>query len=462
MDQAPTTPQYPSRQPYRYQPLGSPGGPIPPHGISPRQELPAMRPPFTPQTPYPPSSRRRQRRFPMWARIATGVLVLLLLVAGGLFTYYTTQIAPSLNGIIGYRAIHKNGATQDYTPLSSQNRINILLLGSDTDGKNGAPLAQTDIVVTIDQQTHAVGMLSIPRDLQVAIPGNGSGKMDAAFSLGWLAQGGNNSTADIEAAAGLAEDTLQYNFGIHIDRYAWVGLQGFVNVINTAGGVDVDLTHPMVDDDYPADVANLGGSVYDYQRLSLDPGPQHLDGTDALEYVRTRHSDLIGDFGRSARQQQVLSALKTKLATPAVLAELPQIVKDLNGSVLTDMQLDDLTFLGNLARSVDLNTVQKVTLSPPYSTPSNQTSNYLPNCSQIETIIAQMFGIQPTCIPQTDADVASSMISPPPFSSLKTLTPENARMVPQPMSSLDIIGGIHGLLDVMLMTVCKSFAAAQV
>jgi LCP family protein required for cell wall assembly len=375
---------------------------MPPYSAPPMQGMTATRPPYAPRTPPPLLRRKQKRRFPIWARVALALVVLVVLIIGGLFTYYGTQIAPSLNGIIGYHAIHNDGPAQDYTPLSDQNRINILLLGSDTDGKNGAPLAQTDIIVTINQQTHAVGMLSIPRDLQVDIPSNGPGKMDAAFSLGWIGEGSNNSITDTEAAAGLAEDTIQHNFGIHIDRYAWVGLQGFVNVTNTVGGVDVDITHPMVDDDYPDDIANPGGNVYDYQRLSLDPGPQHLDGVDALEYVRTRHSDLIGDFGRSARQQQVLKALEAKLATPATLTQLPQLAKDLNESVLTDMQFADLAFLANFARGVNLDKIQQVTLSPPYSTPSSQNTNYLPNCPQIETIIAQMFGIQPTCIPQTD------------------------------------------------------------
>src|SRR5205807_10288618 len=132
---------------------------------------------------------------------------------GGLLTYYEVEIAPSLNNIIGQRAIHRlsSSTSANQAPtvevgnsaLSSQNRINILLLGSDTDGKNAAPLAQSDIVVTIDQQTHYVGMLSIPRDLQVTI-NNGQGKMDFAFSYGWQAQRGNDKTADAEAGAGLA------------------------------------------------------------------------------------------------------------------------------------------------------------------------------------------------------------------------------------------------------------------
>jgi LCP family protein required for cell wall assembly len=453
-------------------------------GFPPMQPMLGMRPPYPQYNPPPLSKSNRKRRFPIWARFVTAFTAFILLIAGGLFTYYQIEIAPTLNNIIGHGAIYhssaSNTSSKSGTPvamvdaqnsnLSSQNRINILLLGSDTDGKNEAPLAQSDIIVTIDQQTHYVGMLSIPRDLQVSFPSGGAGKMDAAFSYGWQDQGGSNTTADVEAGAGLAEQTIQENFGIHIDRYAWVGLAGFVRVIDTAGGVDVDVTHPMVDDDYPDDVNNPGGDVYDYQRLYIAPGPQHLTGTEALDYVRTRHSDLIGDFGRSARQQQVLAALKARLATPDTLSQTPQLLQDVNGYLLTDMQLDDLAFLGNLARTINLNNVQHVTLSPPYSTASTVNTNYLPVCSQIMPILSQMFGIQANCIPQSSGSAGlASIIQPLPHSNNAVTSQGTQNSQPFPsqtqgsdLSSMNIVGDVHTLLDLMLVTVFESFDAIKV
>ncbi len=359
----------------------------------------------------PPRLQRKKRHFPLWLRMIATVLLVFLLLGGGVFAYYQIEIAPSLNNIISHNALHgRNGADMGISDLTALRRINILLLGSDNDGKgndghNGAPLAQTDIVVTIDQQAHTVGMLSIPRDLQVSIPDHQPGKMDFAFSYGWQAANPQqDDAAKAQRAAGLAEDTITANFGIRIDRYAWVGLQGFVKVIDTVGGVDVDVTHPMVDDSYPDDVNNPNGNVTDYKRLYIAPGPQHLTGQQALEYVRTRHSDLAADFGRSARQQQVLSSLKTKLTGSEILDKLPDLVKDLNGFVLTDMNLNDLAFLGNLARGIDVNAIQRVTLSPPYSTPSQQpgNSNFLPVCDQIRPQLTKLFDSPGLCIPQTD------------------------------------------------------------
>jgi hypothetical protein len=196
-----------------------------------------------------------------------------------------------------------------------------------------------------------------------------------------------------------------------------------------------------------------------------------LDGPDALNYVRTRHSDLIGDFGRSARQQQVLSALKMKLATPDTISQTPQLLKDLNGYLLTDMQLDDLALLGTLARNVDLNSVQHVTLSPPYSTPSATNTNYLPICSQITPVISQMFSIQASCIPQSSGSAGLASIIQPVSYSNSGITSQGAtensqQSVSQPrgpnLSSMDITGGTHTLLDIMLMTVFESFNAVQV
>src|SRR5205823_12807258 len=136
-------------------------------------------------------------------------------------------------------------------------------------------------------------------------------------------------------------------------------------VINTAGGVDIDVLHPITDDLYPDDTGN-SQNAYAYKRLYL-AGPQHLDGPTALEYVRSRHADLVGDFGRSTRQQQVLNQLKTKLNNSGIIGKLPELANDLKGSVITDLNLPDVVTLMNFARSLDPNKIKRVTLGPPYS-----------------------------------------------------------------------------------------------
>ncbi|QBD79962.1 hypothetical protein EPA93_29855 [Ktedonosporobacter rubrisoli] len=370
--------------------------------------------PGTPPPTQPPRPRApEKKRFPTWARVVIIILLVLVISGSGAFAYYQLNFAPTLNNITGHQAIYTKGGSninQSTGDILSGQRVNILLLGSDTDGKgngieNGRPLAQTDIIVSIDPQTKAVAMVSIPRDLQVTVDGIGNMKLDEVFMTGWS---GPDVPTRIARAAGLTMQTIEANYGIHIDHYAWVGLTGFIKVIDTAGGVDIDAIHPMVDDNYPDDINTH--DPYGNKRLYIAPGPQHMNGIQALEYVRTRHSDLVGDFGRSQRQQQMLAQLKAKLATPDTISKASDLLKDLNGSVQTDLQLTDIMKMANFATSLDMNKMLRVTLGPPFASPSATNSNYLPNCSLIIPAITKIFdlGNQAKCVPQTN-----NVVTPP-------------------------------------------------
>jgi LCP family protein required for cell wall assembly len=428
---------------------------------------------------YPPKKNRR-RPLPIWARIAIGLLVFLVTVTGGVFAYYEIEIVPSLNNILGKQAVHRTDGQTNNQGTTPTGRTNILLLGSDTDGKgndpnNGVPLAQTVMIITVDPRTNYVGMLSIPRDMQVTESGYLRPKLDEVFSNGYS---GHNLQDKVAAGAGEMEDIIQYNFGIHIDYYAWVGLDGFVKVINTAGGIDVDTIHPMVDDSYPDDVGNATGSIYDSKRLYIAPGPQHLDGVQALEYVRTRHSDLIGDFGRTIRQQQIINQLKIKLATSDSIGKASELLQDLNGAVQTDMRLNDVIGLGNLARGIDSNRVQRLTLGPPdYAVPNTygvRQSNYLPRCENIVPAIRRMFNIaSPNCVPQY-ASNSSSIASAPPSTTptvFNTATAAESKPGSHDVlkdntatnrESTSLYAGVHGLLGLLFTTTFESFDAMQI
>lgn len=441
--------------------------------------------PRTPMPPQPPRGFRRtqKRRFPIWARVLVAVMTVLIISTGGLYWWYQANFGSAVSQITGHKATNFNSkgkedssqsATSNGDILSSK-RINILLLGSDNDGKgnngvNGSPLAQTDIVVTIDPSTHYVGMLSIPRDMRVFIPGNSPGKMDFAFSYGYQSNASNDHYAD---AAGLAIATVQENFNIPIDYYAWVGLDGFIKVIETAGGVDVDALHPMVDDIYPNDISTK--DIYGFKRLYIAPGPQHMSGIQALEYVRTRHSDLGGDFGRSVRQQQVLTALKGKLQSTDTVNKLPEYAKDLVGYLKTDMQVTDVIKMANFVRNIDTANINKLILSPPYSGPlslpdpktgkNTSTGDFVPYCSKILPDLQKMFGDTAGCKSvlslygnaatpaQQDSLLAQSNPShvnadvPNATASTQQMVSSGAMSVPQ----LNDPFGVRSLLDLMMM-----------
>ena len=485
-----------TRQPFASQPLAPMAGPpqlqpFQPFGPVPGQSqaqwqavgFQSAAPPFVQglpiQTPgYGPQSKSRQkkRRFPMWARVVVSILlVILVLVASAGYYYYANFAAPvsNITGQTVTRVHDDNNPNQVRDTASTGNilsgrRINILLLGSDTDEKfQGGYLAQTDIVVTIDPTTKSVGMLSIPRDTWLnAAGGKGMMKLDQVYFYGGPA---------------LSEATIHQDFGIYIDYYAWVGLNGFIKVINTAGGVDIDVLHPITDDLYPDDTGN-SQNAYAYKRLYL-AGPQHLDGPTALEYVRSRHADLVGDFGRSARQQQVLNQLKTKLNNPDIIGKLSELAQDLNGYVKTDMQLTDVFKLMNLARTVDQNKINRLILDTNYSrvenlqTPSGTQSVVVLNCDKVRQKIAQMFNLGDNAVCNTG--IGSSGTPTVTFVSQLSLssnlsgevnvnnnTWQTAKQLSK-ISTMSLNGGsndlfgIRSLLNLMLLVVFESPAALQ-
>lgn len=236
------------------------------------------------------------------------------------------------------------------TPPHPPGAFTVLLLGSDNDTKfHGGVLTQSMIIVRFNPTSKRVTMLSIPRDLWVPLSTGGTNKIDGAYSYGG-------------AAAAIA--TVQNNFGVHIDAYIWIGLAGLINVIDQIGGIDLVTTAPVFDDFYPHDIGP--GDPYQYLRVAVLAGPQHLDGTHALQYVRSRHNDLQSDFGRSARQQIVLLALRAKAA--GISAEdVPGLAGALKGQIKTNMSLSRIATLLPLAGGIDIKNIQQVVLLPPYT-----------------------------------------------------------------------------------------------
>src|SRR6266702_1891081 len=262
-----------------------------------------------------PPSKRTASRYSSRMRTFIYIFLLFTMVVGGLlaygYSYFESTIQAPLLNFFHPVSRGNNEPPPDDSAITGR-PWNILLLGSDNDNKYSFPalLTQVMMVVHVDPDNNSVYMVSIPRDSWVYVPVNGAmHKIDQAFFLGAVK---HNSFDD---GVRLARQTVEQDYGLTIDRYAWVGLSGFASVIDTLGGVDIDVTHPIIDDDYPNDT---GGNAdpndpFSYKRLYIAPGPQHLNGVQALEYVRSRHADLIGDIGRTQRQQQILEALKLKL-----------------------------------------------------------------------------------------------------------------------------------------------------
>ena len=237
------------------------------------------------------------------------------------------------------------------TPVRPPGAFTVLLLGSDNDSKFQSEhvLTQSMIIVRFNPSTKKVVMLSIPRDLWVPLSTGGIGKIDGAYSYG---------------GAGAAIATVENNFGVQIDAYIWIGLAGLVHVIDAIGGIDVVTSSPVMDDYYPHDIGK--GNPYEYLRVAVFGGPQHFDGTNALQYVRSRHNDLQSDFGRSARQQHVLLALRAKAAEISA-TDVPGLAAAMRGQIKTNMSLSRIASLLPIASQLDLKNIQQIVLLPPYT-----------------------------------------------------------------------------------------------
>lgn len=211
-------------------------------------------------------------------------------------------------------------------------RLTMLLMGVDR-REDEPSRSDTMILVNIDPVAKTAGMIAIPRDVRVIIPGYGVHKINASYAFGEAdgARGGG---------PGLVIQTIETNFGIHIDYFAEVDFAGFVKIVDTVGGVTIDVPYPIKDDAYPASGNN-------YMRVYFPAGWQHLNGERTLQYARTRHDD--GDGMRSVRQQQVLMALREQAVSLDLLTKAGELLGELGDAVRTDLSPTQALQLARLA-----------------------------------------------------------------------------------------------------------------
>ena len=249
--------------------------------------------------PSPPAAPRRRPRLPGRA----GRLLLRLVIVGAVL------------------AVVIVGAAW----LLAPSRVAILVLGSDArpDELRRGEVGRTDtmLAVVADRSPGALLLISIPRDLWVSIPGHGEERINAAYAFG---------------GPDTAERVTSSLLGVRVDRHLVIGLQGVRDVVDAAGGVEIDVERPIHDDAYPTD--DYGTTVVD-----IPAGRQQMDGETALRYARTRHQD--SDFGRMARQQQVMVALKSKLLRPWHWWRIPAVLAAAQRATKSDLGPFDLATL---------------------------------------------------------------------------------------------------------------------
>jgi polyisoprenyl-teichoic acid--peptidoglycan teichoic acid transferase len=244
--------------------------------------------------------------------------------------------------------------------------LNILVLGTDFRPGSGF---RTDVIllVSIHQSEGTVSVVSFPRDLYVTIPGWGTNRINTAFPHGGFA---------------MMADTFEYNFGVRPTHYIMTNFQGFTGIIDSLGGINVNVGQ------YLSDKCDLPQAVNTY--CAVNPGVVTMDGPTALWYVRSRYT--TSDFERGRRAQEVLYGIFDKLMSLNAVTRLPELFAAYQSSVETNLGLDTVAPLLPIASQVigDSNRVRRYAIGP------GQVSNWitsegamvlLPNYYAIQAIL---------------------------------------------------------------------------
>ena len=244
--------------------------------------------------------------------------------------------APSANAsgtlVAGESVKLDDGSSLVLQPWNGTSRLNILIMGIDRrPSETGlAYRSDTMMLASFDPKTKQLGILSIPRDLYVPIPGySAPQRINSALALGEQQRAGFGPT--------LAMQTVQVNLGMGVNSYAVADFTALIKLVDTIGGIDVDVPEPIADYQFPS-------MSYGYDPLILKAGLQHMDGYTAQKYARTRHGD--SDFDRAARQQQVIFAIRDRILSvnslPQLITQAPSLYASVSQNVYTQLSLNQM------------------------------------------------------------------------------------------------------------------------
>lgn len=283
---------------------------------------------------------------------------------------------------------------------NGKDRLNILLVGTDQRPKENTFNTDTMIVVSVDPATKQVAMFQIPRDtVDLPLPPGPArnvfgGTYTAKINSLWM-QADNRPDVfpgtTVSRGPNALKSTLGYLYGLDIQWYVEVNFDGFRKIVDTLGGVTINVQTPVMDDHYPGD---NGRPI----RVYIPAGIQHFDGAGALIYARSRHAS--NDFDRGARQQRVLVSLKDQTDFSTVVGRLTDLVAALKTAVHTDIPISQLPALVDLASKVDSTNIRSFVFAPPLyqkEVLSGDPRGYviIPYVDKIRAAVATAFTVTP-------------------------------------------------------------------
>ncbi len=308
---------------------------------------------------YYRSPRTTQHHVPSYRDLAFRFLLILffaLLACGAPFAAYSiyatardailTFAAPSFDNLPIVNVRRQPGPQVTPPNISAGERVNVLLLGTDCRPNERPCRTDTMIFASLDPKTFAAGLVTIPRDLYVPIPGFGESRINTANFLG-------ESQRVPGGGPALAKQTVELNLGRKVHYYVLVDFNGFKRLIDTLGGIDIDVPKTLTDPCYPDE-------KFGCAPLTIPAGKTHMNGDLALKYARIRH--IGGDFDRMKRQIQVLMAARDKALRLDLIPKLPLLIQQLWGSVQTDLTPQQIIALAPVAVKVKTENMRSATI----------------------------------------------------------------------------------------------------
>ena len=264
------------------------------------------------------------------------------------------------------------GATPILTPTphplpywARDGRLNLLVVGGDAGPDRWSMRTDTLILVSVEVATGRAAMFGIPRNLRnVPLPDESAGALECGclpgminalyiYAMGHPENFPGGSSRGYRAVAG----AIQELSGVRLDGMAVVTLAGFVKLVDALGGLTIDVPERLFDNYYPLEDGS-GHIVVD-----IAPGLHDFDGRMALAYARSRHQD--SDYGRMARQQQVLVALRRQLRPCRLVPQIPALLVAAKGALWTDIRVGDLPEMLALAQQIRADRIVKRAFTPP-------------------------------------------------------------------------------------------------
>lgn len=330
----------------------------------------------------------KKRKIITW----TALIIVFILIGGVIWLIiWGNDIIAKITG--GQGNIFDLVFVESYEPLKTDEngRTNILAFGTsgynmegEEDGgvHDGAQLTDSIMVISLDQETGDVAMLSLPRDLKASPTCTATGKINEVYWCNNM--DGENEQAGAEALMAEVGDIL----GIDFQYYAHINWGSLVQIVDTLGGINVTL-----DED-----------IYDY--LSFDAGVEYtLDGVQALTLARMRYGTAHGDFSRGASQQKIIIGIKNKITEKDFsITDLLSLASTLGDNLRTNFSVDEIKTIAHLASSFDFDNMRQISLIEPEALMTTGTINgisyVLPsagvgNYHAIQNYVAKMFSSDP-------------------------------------------------------------------